>query len=334
MNSALWIKGPKWIANKAEWPNWTRNVENCNTFSTITEESMDAEIHVPKPSCIQIEKYSSFSKLVRTTAYVLRFIRNLKTRKSERTIGILSIQEIGEAENTLIRNVQQTTFELEIDSLNPSSKHKVAIVRQLRLYFDDNGLLRCGERLNIAPLDYNTKYPILLPTKHHFTSLIIRDMHHKNLHSGLNSTISYIQQKFWIPRIRQCVKYHLRKFSKCNKVTGKPYRAPEPPPLPKDRLNDEHPFFVTGVDFTGALCTKGQNNIDCKTYICLFTCAATRAVHLEIIPDMKEESFILAFRRFVERRSLPRIIMSDNANTFKAATETIQQKVVEHRTEW
>ncbi|CAG2218085.1 unnamed protein product [Mytilus edulis] len=59
MNSALWIKGPKWIANKAEWPNWTRNVANCNIFSTVTEESMDAEIHVPKTSCIQIEKYSS-----------------------------------------------------------------------------------------------------------------------------------------------------------------------------------------------------------------------------------------------------------------------------------
>ncbi|VDI39960.1 Hypothetical predicted protein [Mytilus galloprovincialis] len=105
MNSALWIKGPKWIANKAEWPNWTRNVANCNTFSTVTEKSMDAEIHVPKTSCIQIEKYSSFSKLVRITAYVLRFIRNLKTRKSERTIGILSIQEIGEADNKLIRYV-------------------------------------------------------------------------------------------------------------------------------------------------------------------------------------------------------------------------------------
>ncbi|VDH98887.1 Hypothetical predicted protein [Mytilus galloprovincialis] len=48
MNSELLIKGPKWIANKAERPNWKRNVEYCNTFSTITEEYMDAEIHVPK----------------------------------------------------------------------------------------------------------------------------------------------------------------------------------------------------------------------------------------------------------------------------------------------
>ncbi|VDI35957.1 Hypothetical predicted protein, partial [Mytilus galloprovincialis] len=63
MNSVLWIKGLKWVANKTEWPNWTRNVENCNTFSTITQESMDAEINVPKTSCIQIDKYSSFSKL-------------------------------------------------------------------------------------------------------------------------------------------------------------------------------------------------------------------------------------------------------------------------------
>ncbi|CAG2230863.1 unnamed protein product [Mytilus edulis] len=48
---------------------------------------------------------------------------------------------------------------------------------------------------------------------------------------------------------------------------------------------------------------------------------------------MKEESFMLALRRFVTRRSLPRIMMSDNANTFKAAVESNQQKVVDRGTE-
>ena len=36
-----------------------------------------------------------------------------------------------------------------------------------------------------------------------------------------------------------------------------------------------------GVDFTGALFVK-EGNQEKKVYICLFTCATTRAVHLEV----------------------------------------------------
>ena len=58
--------------------------------------------------------------------------------------------------------------------------------------------------------------------------------------------------------------------------------------------------------------------------ICLFTCASTRAMHLEIVSNLSEETFILAFRRFSSRKSLPRIMISDNASTYVAASKEIQ----------
>lgn len=107
-----------------------------------------------------------------------------------------------------------------------------------------------------------------------------------------------------------------------------PYGELEPPQLPQDRINNERLFYVTSVDFTGALYTKGPMNIDSKSYICLFTSAATPAVHLEIVPALKTDSFILAFRRFVAVRSVPGfIMMSDNAPNFKAAAESIPQNI-------
>ena len=48
--------------------------------------------------------------------------------------------------------------------------------------------------------------------------------------------------------------------------------------------------MVTGVDFTGALyvcATEGER----KVYLCLFTCAASRAIHLEIVTDLTVEFF-------------------------------------------
>lgn len=57
----------------------------------------------------------------------------------------------------------------------------------------------------------------------------------------------------------------------------------------------------------------------------LFTCAVTRAVHLELVHDMTTASFLLAFRRFVSRRGLCRVVYSDNALTFKRATKELTE---------
>ena len=55
-----------------------------------------------------------------------------------------------------------------------------------------------------------------------------------------------------------------------------------------------------------------------KTYITLFTCATTRAVHLELCTDMSTDKFIMALQRFIGRRGLPNTIYTDNARTFHA----------------
>ena len=56
------------------------------------------------------------------------------------------------------------------------------------------------------------------------------------------------------------------------------------------------PFTVTGIDFTGALYVQ-INGIESKVYICLFMCATTRGVHLEIVTDLITDTFLLALRR-------------------------------------
>ena len=76
-------------------------------------------------------------------------------------------------------------------------------------------------------------------------------------------------------------------------------------------------FSVTGIDFAGPLFCADVH--DEKFYICLFTCAVTRAVHLELCETLSTSDFILALRRFSSRRGLASVLYSDNAKTFKAA---------------
>ena len=103
--------------------------------------------------------------------------------------------------------------------------------------------------------------------------------------------------------------------SVCKKLQGRSYAVPPPPPLPEFRLSDEFAFTRVGVDFAGptyvkdVFTKKGDMN---KVYIALFTCAATRAVHLELVPNLSAESFIRALARFKGRRGIPILIVSDH----------------------
>ena len=56
-----------------------------------------------------------------------------------------------------------------------------------------------------------------------------------------------------------------------------------------------------------------------KAYITLFTCATTRAVHLELCTDMSMDKFLMALQRFVGRCGSLHTIYTDNVRTFHAA---------------
>ena len=60
-----------------------------------------------------------------------------------------------------------------------------------------------------------------------------------------------------------------------------------------------------------------NSNCFYKSQITLFTCAVTRAVHLEVVPNLTAPSFICALKRFISRRGIPNLIISDNGTCFK-----------------
>lgn len=134
-----------------------------------------------------------------------------------------------------------------------------------------------------------------MPAKHYFTDLVIYFTHSTQLHAGVNGTLTAIPQNYWIPSARQVIKRLLRKCVTCRKVIAKPYQPPDPPPLVLERTQMTQPFQVTGVDFTGALYVRGLEG-EMKVYVCLFTCAVTRAVHLEVVTDLSVKTFLLALR--------------------------------------
>ena len=327
-SSELWIHGPWWLSDTSHWPTWSP----ANILDVVVTELVElapcttilsSKDQTGLLSIIDASRYSNLNRLLGTIAYVYRFIHNL--RKLQPLLsGPLTSSELSGACRNLITAVQRCSYPEELAYLLKTSPKYPHLIKQLRLFIDDKKLICCGGRIHNAPTSDLSKFPYLLPRHHPVTQMIVMDTHKNLNHGGVSTTVTALRQIFWIPSMRQCVRSLLRRCVPCKKLTGKPYRAPDPPPLPKIRVTEAPPFTITGVDFTGALFVK-EGNQEKKVYICLFTCATTRAVHLEVVSDLTVETFLLAFRRFSSRKSLPRRMISDNASTYLAAAEAIQK---------
>ena len=142
--------------------------------------------------------------------------------------------------------------------------------------------------------------------------------HEQTIEEGVQTTRSQVRERFWIPRLRTLVKSVRYECNTCKRINANGLSSPLPAMLPKFRERLSNPFGTTGADFAGLLHFKmSQTKIE-KTYTALFTCAATRAVHLELCENLTTNCFKRALKKFVAHEAVPKLIISDNAKTFKA----------------
>ena len=134
----------------------------------------------------------------------------------------------------------------------------------------------------------------ILPAKHRFVDLLIEDMHRQRLHAGVSQTLSELRATYWIIKGRHRVKFVLHGCIPCKRLQGPSFKQPVAP-LPMERCSEAPPFTTSGLDFAGPLYSKDSEGKEQKTYTCLFTCAVTRAIHLELVTSMSTSEFLLAF---------------------------------------
>ena len=213
---------------------------------------------------IDSTRYSSLTKLLRITAFVLKFVAKLKNRmKSQERRELvpkeLTALDINNAEIVWINSVQLSSFENEIRYLTRKKTKDDSLtipklVAQFGLYLDSQGIIRCGGRIGNSSLTSNSKHPILLPLKNHFVTLLIEHTHKNTaLHNGIRDTLTALRERFWVIRGREAVKKVIRKCVVCLKHEGLPYGTHQPGDLPKTRVSDDPPFSHVGLDFAGPI---------------------------------------------------------------------------------
>ncbi len=199
----IWLNGPSVLKKKEEvWKTVERfEVEEndpeikktVNVNLTSVEESLIDRLE---------SRISNWFRCIRVVAIMRKFIRLCKEkmrlrrrervwrlqlckekvlmrRSEEKVKGELTVVDLKEAEEWLIRMVQERYFRKELDLLKTFDKEggregdkrrkaalkKSSSVRKLDPFLDKAGIMRVGGRLRKSCLDESVKHPVILPRK-------------------------------------------------------------------------------------------------------------------------------------------------------------------------
>ena len=193
--------------------------------------------------------YSSWLKLQRCVAWLVRFCHWLRDRKTFSSTEALTTEELREATLLIMRLVQAKSFAEELRDLkaNKDVKSSSRLVK-LKPVLTER-VLRVGGRLEEAvELSYDEKHLVILPKKHHVSKLIVRHCHESLAHAGKEQTLAQTTKMFWIIGGRGLATNIIRNCFKCRRLNERPMKQVMAP-LPKERLQPyKSPFTFSGGD--------------------------------------------------------------------------------------
>lgn len=231
-----------------------------------------------------------------------------------------------EAETKLLHTAQNDSFPEEVHALQagrpviPSSR-----LSALSPEYDTlSGLIRVGGRLRGATdVDPDILHPIVLAPDHPLTQLIIKHYDVQLLHPGPERLFAEIRRTYWILRGRQAIKKHQYQCVDCRRWRASP-PTPKMADLPSSRLRlYKPPFWSTGVDCFGPFLIKIGRRRE-KRWGIIYKCLTTRCVHLDLLPSLDTDSFLMSLRRFSARRGKPYELWSDRGTNFRGGHRELQ----------
>ncbi|XP_063536183.1 uncharacterized protein LOC134745966 [Cydia strobilella] len=318
-----WFKGPSFLyADESQWP---KNITPTGNKEEIGECIAVVQMR-DEPACIPVpdpQRFSSWLRLTRATATVLKFIARCKGQAAE-----IDCATMERAEILLLKHAQNESFGEDLGRIKAhGALHRASKLLKLSPVLDANGLLRVGGRIDAAsdvPLD--VKRPVILDGRHQVTRLIVRHYHVKAAHGSQEMVVNEIKQRYWVIKLRPTVKLVTSRCMLCRIMKSRP-QVPRMGDLPEARIeHHQRPFFHCGLDLFGPMEVAVGRRRE-KRYGVLFTCLTVRAIHIELVASLTTDSLIMALRRMAARRGWPRHLYSDNGTNLRGADTELRRSM-------
>ena len=335
------MQGPSFLFSDAvEWPSESHEIQVPSDDPEV-KKIESSEDQVSETCCAQqvpdhciidslFRRYSSWYWLKRAVAILKRFMRWWKSKRQSDVSSAVSVDEIRQAEEALLRFDQERYFKQELKALmSNASVLRSSSVFRLEPFLDEKGVIRVGGRLANADQLEQAQNQVLLSDKSYIAMLIVRYVHERECrHSGTEMVLAFVRQSFWITKARRVIKSVLHNCVVCKLLyaRARPQRMAD---LPHDRVNPSPaPFRSVGIDCFGPFYVK-RGRVTEKRYGCIFTCLAVRAIHIEVLASLDADSLINAIIRFSARRGQPDVIRCDNGTNFVGSSRELSASVDE-----
>ena len=303
-----WFEGPGFLwKSESEWPiQVSADVDGNDPEVKATLIVNLAAIEFDFLSRLEA-KFSSWLKLRKAVALILQLkqilLMQVRLKQYTTTKAPVNMEMLQEASNAIIKLVQNKHFKDEVQKIRQKegSLGKESQLSTLNPFMDKHGIIRVGGRLRRSGLSDECKHPIILPKKSKVTDLIVQWCHYNTAHCGRGITLNEIRCRgFWVICGSSVVKSAIFKCVICRKLRGR-IGGQMMADLPKDRFEEAPPFTYCAVDMFGPFTVRVKRS-DMKRYGAMFTCLASRAVHIEVTHSLDTDSFIQALRRLIACR--------------------------------
>ena len=330
-----WLQGPSFLQQREE--KWRVLVPEIEEVEEDVEVKIEKVVHAAKVKVKSVlekfeERISSWHRMKRVLAWVLRIVKLWHKKEVVDMNEELAVTEIQEAETMITKWVQKRSFHDEMKIVrtgrDQKTKKKQGKLWKLDPFIDEKGVLRVGGRLCNAEEPEDFKFPIIIPKQTVYTKRVV-EWHHKKIeHRGKHTTIGEMREAgYWVVNSSKEVGAVVFRCVRCKWLRGK-LEGQKMANLPRNRISIEPPFTYCGVDLFGPIKIR-EGRKELKRYGVLFTCLSMRAVHVEIAATLETDSFIMALGRFTARRGQVREIRCDNGSNFEGAENELKKAVEE-----
>ena len=341
-----WQNGPSWLSlDQSAWPispmTTKQSQESIIQMEQFFRKTKVLAMKTTTSDRLDqlIARSSTLSKLLRSVAYILRWLRPPLPSQGVPALPESAIQHT----SILVTYIRPITASEKRDALdviiaweqkklsNQQTLRLVPKVSKKKLINYDFEITQTvvGGRIKNFPVAFSGHCEEIPIVPYGDLAKLIVDHYHKRFHKEVDTIVAHVRNDFWVVKCRKiassldakCIDCKLQRKHRAEQIMGE---------LPEFRTSIQPAFSVVGVDLWGPIVIRDDvikrgNRTTKKVWGVMFTCTATRAVYLDVACGLSTEELLHTIRRAMVRCGEIRTIISDPGTNFVGAARELKE---------